>query len=56
MATFGPRRVSVTDSFTSWVPLFIAVGVVLAIGVVAALSKSVVDQFGRSGWQFLIEW
>lgn len=68
--------------FTSWIPLFVTVGVVLVIavaatrrasgrlragtlaavgalefGVVAALSKSVVDQIGRSGWlQLLTGW
>jgi hypothetical protein len=81
LAISPPSAGIATPPFTAWVPLFIAVGAVLVIGVVAtrhspgmiragtlaavgalefgvvaALSKSVVDQIGRSGWQLLIGW
>lgn len=75
LAISPPSAGIATPPFAQWIPLFIVVGVVLVIGVlatqrapgrvraptlaavgamefgvVAALSKSVVDQIGRSGW------
>jgi hypothetical protein len=81
LAISPPSAGIATPPFAAWLPLFVTVGVVLVIGVVAtrrssgriragtlaavgalefgvlaALSKSVVDQIGRSGWQLLLEW
>lgn len=85
IATFlgvSPPSVGVASPpFREWVPLFIAVGAILILGVystrhspdriragtlaaigavefgvVAALSKSVVDEIGRSAWGLLAGW
>ena len=81
LAVSPPSAGIASPPFAEWVPLFIAVGGILAIGVfairrstdrmraatlaaigavefglVAALSKSVVDDIGRLGWATLVHW